>query len=166
MERKPLADEDSLIYYFYILNTRYTVYPDLNSYLHDLLCKSQIFRVLSWLPETTLLLSPRNLAARTFPLWPVKVCCRTLSRFVRSAAVYLQKLFSTTFNYLISFYILWYLPICVSENLSYTILNSSLTLTLRSVRDHTLLAKSLEAPNIEFSCNAPISTKCSITVNH
>ena len=44
--------------------------------LQDLLCRSHIFRVLSWLPETTLLLSPRNLAARTFPLWPVRVCCK------------------------------------------------------------------------------------------
>lgn len=46
------------------------------NHLQDLLCRSQILRVLSWLPETTLKLSPRNLAARTFPLWPVSVCCK------------------------------------------------------------------------------------------
>lgn len=37
--------------------------------------KSQIFRVRSWLPVTTLDGSPRNLAAITLPLWPVNVCC-------------------------------------------------------------------------------------------
>jgi hypothetical protein len=42
---------------------------------HALLLRSQILSVRSWLPETTLDGSPRNLAAITFPEWPVRVCC-------------------------------------------------------------------------------------------
>lgn len=38
--------------------------------------RSQILRVRSWLPVTTLACSPRNFAASTLPLWPVKVCCK------------------------------------------------------------------------------------------
>ena len=37
--------------------------------------RSQILRVRSWLPVTTLDGSPRNLAAITFAQWPVRVCC-------------------------------------------------------------------------------------------
>ena len=42
---------------------------------HALLLRSHILSVRSWLPETTLDGSPRNLAAITFPEWPVRVCC-------------------------------------------------------------------------------------------
>jgi hypothetical protein len=42
---------------------------------HALLLRSQILSVRSWLPETTLDGSPKNLAAITFPEWPVRVCC-------------------------------------------------------------------------------------------
>ena len=55
--------------------------------LQALLWRSQIFSVRSWLPETTLYASPKNLAAITLPLWPVNVCCNSwkihLLKFIR-----------------------------------------------------------------------------------
>lgn len=45
-------------------------------HLQTLLLRSQIFRVRSWLPDTTLFGSPINFAAKTFALWPVSVCCK------------------------------------------------------------------------------------------
>lgn len=48
-------------------------------YLQALLLRSQIFRVRSWLPLTTLEASPKNLAAITFPECPVSVCWKERS---------------------------------------------------------------------------------------
>lgn len=42
--------------------------------LQTLLRRSQSLRVRSWLPETIRALSSKNLADRTLPLWPVRVC--------------------------------------------------------------------------------------------
>merc|ERR1719180_197623 len=52
--------------------------------MHALLRRSQTLRVLSWLPLTTLVASPRNLAESTLPECPVKVCRSLLSSTVQT----------------------------------------------------------------------------------
>lgn len=55
-------------------NKKLTKYLKFKENLHALRLRSQIFRVLSWLPETTKPFSPRNLADITLLPCPVKVC--------------------------------------------------------------------------------------------
>lgn len=59
-------------------------------HLHALLLRSHIFKVLSWLPVTTLEGSPRNFAAITFPEWPVRVCCNKI-KHISNTVLYVNK---------------------------------------------------------------------------
>lgn len=50
--------------------------------MHARFRRSHTFNVRSWLPVTTLDDSPRNLAAITLPLWPVRVCWKNTTELV------------------------------------------------------------------------------------
>lgn len=66
---------------------------------HARLRKSHIFNVRSWLPVTTFDGSPKNLAAITFPLWPVKVCYIEENREDRIVSlIFFYLLFSHRFS--------------------------------------------------------------------
>ena len=72
------------------------------SHLHAILLRSQIFSVLSWLPETILLQSPKNLAAKTLPLCPVKVLFKkhgiSISNYINFSLTSLKKELATKYK--------------------------------------------------------------------
>lgn len=66
--------------------------------------KSHIFNVRSWLPVTTFDGSPKNLAAITFPLCPVNVCCKLKENHIASLIYFclpLRSVFHSVFLFIL-----------------------------------------------------------------